>query len=343
MNEQEIMEKARQLRAAGVPIAEIERYVQAKMAALQPADDTAEVEAGYPERFATTVLQGAQVIPGMKAFQAAMGSLGSKFTDNPVSYADAKAGLEEQTERMGTGRQLLSQAVSAPVMAPVAAMRGLSALSPAMQGAAYGGASAALDFNPDESLEGRLLRTGVGATAGAVLGKAGSGAAKLAKAPSGTVKKVLKDALVPTKWQRAARSFSEATEVPAVVKPQIRLNQASAPKAEGFIGNSIDNLLDAAKHVDNGPMSSGAPQTLESRIGDIVQNASPFKQRSAPKARFEHFAERMAQRQAAEAEQAAEPALEDLLALSLEHIKQGGSLRQASDVASKLKIARSPK
>ena len=305
MNE-ELMEKARQLRAAGVPVEEIEKYLQSKM---QPADDTVEVEAGYPERLATTILKGAQVIPGMKSFQALAGSIGSKFTDTPVSYSDAKAGLEEQTDRMGTARGLAAEVVSSPVMAPVMAARGLKGLSAAKAGAAYGGASAALDYNPDETLESRLFRTGASATGGAMLGKGGSMALKLARAPSGTAGEVLKEAIVPDKWRRAASAWEAATEPQPIVKPSIRLNEGSRPKVEGlmtpeasvasepvalsprrvqsleerlaqmaepaeapatlegFLGNSIDNLQHAGSAGGRGP---ARPDPLIQQLEDII-------------------------------------------------------------------------
>lgn len=394
MNPQEVMEKARQLRAAGVPVAEIEQYIQSKLGQQPPAEDVVEVEAGYPERLATTLLQGAQVIPGMKSFQAAMGSLGSKFTDTPVSYADAKAGLDEQTDRMGGARKFAAQAVSAPVMAPVMAARGVSALSPMAQGAAYGAASEALDFNPDEALESRLLRAGVGGVAGGALAGAGSGVVKLLKAPPGTVKRVLGSA-APRNLQRATRTWrtiNEAASAP-IEKPQIRLNEASAPKAEGLTTKAIESLGDvpvegvipirsAGRRIpirsstmqapeEAAPTLEGllgnaesvseagrfvTPRTLEDalgltpermglaaegaapKIGDIVRNASPFKQQGAPKARFDWYAERQAAQRAAQkapATEAAEPTLEDLLSLSLEHMKKGGNMRQLNEVASK--------
>jgi hypothetical protein len=288
-------------------------------------DDTVEVEAGYPERLATTLLKGAQVIPGMKSFQAAMGSLGSKFTDNPVSYSDAKAGLEEQTDRMGAARGLAAEVVSSPVLAPVAAIRGLSGLSAAKQGALWGGASQALDINHDESLESRLIRTGAGATGGAVLGKGGSMALKLARAPKGTLRKVATDAIVPTKWQRAARSWRTATaQKPDVAK--------AAPKMDEGLPQ-LDDIL-----VPEEAAAAAPARTIEEAVGikDVVRNASPVKQKGATKARFDWFAEQQAKKAAERAATEAAPTLEEipleeLLRLNLEHVKKGGSMKSASD------------
>lgn len=202
------------------------------------ADDTVEVNASYPERLATTILQGAQVIPGMKSLEALAGSIGSKFTDHPVSYTDAKAGLEEQTDRMGTGRKILSQAVSSPVLAPVMGLRGVAAMSPAMQGGAYGAADALLDVRPDESTTSRILRPIIEGTAGAALAGTSTAALKLIKSPAGTTKKVIGEAVVPNKVQRAVKAWRSATTPPVLEKPVVRLNDASAPKVEGLMSNA---------------------------------------------------------------------------------------------------------
>lgn len=378
--EDEVIAKARQLRAAGVPLAEIEKYIASKRAAA-PKDDTVEQNAGYPERLATTILEGAQVLPGMKAFEAAAGSLGSKFTDHPVSYRDARAGLEEQTDRMGTMRKIASRVAASPMLIPAIQATPLAGSGAATQGAAIGGAGEALDYNPDESNSSRVIRTALGAGIGGLFGGTASGVLKLVKAPPGTVSKVLGSA-APRNLQRAARTWRElssAAETP-IEKPQIRLHEASAPKVEGLASRAIDNLSDvpearvlpirsaghripirvsaspaaeeatpgvdgllgnaesvaeAGKHVTARPIadalglqrasSAAEDAPAQTTIGDIVRNASPFKQQGAPKARFDWFAEQMAKR-AAENEAAGNLSNEDLLSLSLEHIKKGGSM-----------------
>lgn len=151
----------------------------------QMGDDAVEVEAGYPERLATTVLAATQVVPGMKSFQAAMGSLGSQFTDHPVSYRDARAGLEEQTDRMGTGRQIAAKAAASPMLIPALAATGLGGASGAVQGAVIGGADQALDIDPDRSLGSHALRTAGGAAGGALLGAGIERAGNLIRANAG--------------------------------------------------------------------------------------------------------------------------------------------------------------
>lgn len=379
----EVLEKAKQLRAAGVPLEEIERYIQSKRGTPKPADDTVEVEANYPERLATTILKGAQVIPGMKSVEALAGSLGSKLTDHPVSYSDAKAGLEEQTDRMKPGLGIAAQVASSPVMAPVFAARGISALSPMAQGAAYGGASEALDYNPDETNFSRVARTGAGAAIGGLLTGAGSGVAKFAKAPPGTVGKVASRAF--PRIGKAVREYKALTAPPPeTVRPQIRLMEASAPKAEGlmrpeasvmsepttlaprrgqtleeligsiatpveqpnvaegFVGNSMDNL--ASIPHEPVPVSPRRGSTLEQLIApaeetgvlpDVVKATERYRtgsgklQQGAPNARFEHFADQFAKRQ--QAGSVTDLSEGDLLKMTLEHIRQGGTLKSAGD------------
>jgi hypothetical protein len=329
MNE-ELLEKARQLRAAGVPVAEIERYLASKSA---PADDTVEIEAGYPERLATTLLKGAQVIPGVKSLEALAGSLGSKLTDHPVSYSDARAGLEEQTDRMKPGLGFAAELASSPVTAPLFALRGLSALSPAMGGAAYGGASQALDINPDETLESHLLRAGAGAAAGGILGKVGDGVLKFAKSPPGTTRKVA-GKLFP-RVERAAKAWETATETPPpTARPKVRLEDAGTPKPAPKTLEEILGTLELVPEAE-----SAAPQTLEEAI---AKPKAPRPQRHRTKAQFDYFADWSAKQRAAKAAESAdavEPALEDLLRLQLDHIKKGGSLKSASDA---LKLVRRP-
>ncbi len=185
--EDEVLAKARQLRAAGVPLAEIERYVASKRGAAQQAGpvEAPEPEAGYPERLATTMLSAAQVIPGMKALQAGAGALGSKFTDTPVSYRDAYEGLGEQTDKLGTGRNIAAKVVASPVTAPIFGLRAMAGLSPTAQGAVFGGADQLLSGDPDATVGGTAARTGAGIVGGAVAGKLIDEGVTVARAKAG--------------------------------------------------------------------------------------------------------------------------------------------------------------
>lgn len=287
-------------------------------------DDTVEVEAGYPERLATTVLKGAQVIPGVKSLEALAGSLGSKFTDTPVGYSDARAGLEEQTDRMGKPRGMLAQAAMSPALAPILAARGISALSPAAQGAAYGAASEAADFDPNENNTSRAVRTGVGGIIGGALGGVASGVTKLAKAPPGTVKGVLTEALVPNKLKGAAAKWHAATEPRIPVRPAVRLNEASAPKAEGFLGNGMDNVLEVAKARE-----AAAAEPLIRPNMSIDEKLRSLLARSAETfPRGEAMGNQFTDAEVAMGLVPDENAMtmEQMLEESLKHVKKGGTL-----------------
>lgn len=122
------------------------------------------------------------------------------------------------------------------------------------------------------------------------------------------------------------------------------------PKAEGFLANDMGNVAEAARVMDRSPISPRRAASLEERLAetadrlpDVVKASERYRtesgrlQQGAPQSRFDYFAERMAKRAAEQEAAAAEPTLEDLLGLSLEHIKKGGNMRQMSDVASKLR------
>lgn len=180
----------------------------------------------------------------------------------------------------------------------------------------------------EQVMGGSALTPFIGATA--------SGAKRLAP-----VAKEAGKELIPRNVARAwkvARKARTAMKVPKVpVSPVRGAITPAAEKApttlEGLLGNSMENMAEAQRAA-----------TLEERLSlpDVVKATQRYRtesgrlQQGAPRARFEHFAEQMEKRAAAR-EAAAEPSLEDLLAASLEHIKKGGTLRQASDVAAKVR------
>lgn len=140
--------------------------------------------------------------------------------------------------------------------------------------------------------------------------------------------------------------------IPRIVRAGKRatsaINKAKAPaekavekigaKVEEGLPNLDDLLIPAEEAAPARTLEDVVEQaaTKEGRTGDVVRNASPVKQRGAPKARFEWFAEQQAKKAAEQAARSstadlAEVPLEDLLSLNLEHIKKGGSLKSASD------------
>lgn len=177
-------------RAARPPLPDPDEAL-ATLRASQPKADTPEPDAGYGERLATTILQGAQVLPGMKAVEAAAGAVGSHLpkalggTGVPVSYPDAYRGLEEQTDKLGKGRKFLAQAAMSPMLAPLVgansafkvgrlSVPAIRNLSTAKQAALLGGADQLLSGDPDATVAGTAGRTAAGALTGAALGKLGS-------------------------------------------------------------------------------------------------------------------------------------------------------------------------
>lgn len=148
----------------------------------------------------------------------------------------------------------------------------------------------------------------------------------------GPVLKAVAKEAVPNRIQkmiragkRAAVAGEKSKVLPMPAKARIADEAMTLEQRLGLTPDALGLVDDAAPAA-----------TLESRLGDVVRNASPVKQRSAPRARFDHFAEQMAKRQAAkaatEAGEAAEPTLEDLLSLSLEHIKKNGTMDQLNRV-----------
>lgn len=121
-------------------------------------------EPGYVSRLVTHVLNTAQGIPGVRAVEAAAGSLGSKFTDNPLTFAQSRGLLDEQTGNIGGKTSAVEK-----MMGSIATLPFLPA-NPAVAGGLLGGANEALSAD-DMSLAERGVRTGVGAGIGALVGR----------------------------------------------------------------------------------------------------------------------------------------------------------------------------
>lgn len=119
---------------------------------------------GYAQRLVTHVLNAAQGIPGVRAVEAAAGSLGSKFTDNPLSFSEARGLLDEQTGNIGGKTAAVEKMIGS-----VATLPFLPA-NPAVAGGLLGATNEALSAD-DMSLTERGVRTGVGAGIGALIGR----------------------------------------------------------------------------------------------------------------------------------------------------------------------------
>lgn len=131
---------------------------------------------------AAHVLNAAQGIPGMEAFEAGMGSLGSKLTDHPLSYGESLGALRGQTGSIPAAISIPEKIIgSLPLAAALPFTKAKTAFQAAKSGAKVGGALGAADevaaADPDRSLADRLKRGAIGGAIGSVTGAAlGAGA-----------------------------------------------------------------------------------------------------------------------------------------------------------------------
>lgn len=133
---------------------------------------------------AANVLNTAQGIPGMEAFEAAAGSLGSKLTDHPLSYDESLDALRSQTRAIPAALSVPEKIVGGVPLAsllPIGKAKTIfqAAKSGAKAGAGLGAADQLLAADSDRGVEDRLKGAGeaaaVGGATGAVLGGAAKG------------------------------------------------------------------------------------------------------------------------------------------------------------------------
>lgn len=142
----------------------MDKLALAKRLAAQPQEED-QSGPGYLERLAAHVLNAGQGIPGVEAIEAGAGALGSKLTDNPMSYSQSLEALRGATGEIGG-----KTAAAERMMGSVATLPFLPA-NPAGAGALLGGADQLLSADPNQSVGMRALKTAGGAAAGALLGK----------------------------------------------------------------------------------------------------------------------------------------------------------------------------
>lgn len=186
-----ILEKAKQLRAAGASIEEVKQYLQSKgyetgapEVPLRIANPSRQLQRTRPD--ATTALQrerqnasgdfeatapavaaniasATQVIPGMEAIQA---YASSKANDLP--YREALETQRGETDAIPAPIKIAGQmAVGAPFMAAPFIPK-----SPALTGALLGGTDQVLAADPDRDLLDRAWRGAAGAAVGGSVGAA---------------------------------------------------------------------------------------------------------------------------------------------------------------------------
>lgn len=258
--------------AAGASTEEIEAYLQHATQQVQPlvasprselADTTAgaaieeDTEPSYGGRFVRTVLNAASGIPGVEAAMAGAGALGSKLTDNPLSYRESLETLREETGRIPTGRRIAGKALGSVAVLP------FLPANPAAAGAAFGAADQLLDADPNEGLGERSLEAALAGAAGAVAGKGASvamaGGRALLAQPTAKVldKLVSQKAKVAGPLYRTAlregqgRTASSSAIQNALQKPDIKEIVAELKKTRQFanVADDAPEMLDAVYKV----------------------------------------------------------------------------------------------
>lgn len=274
-----------------MPLPEIEKYIQSKLGPQIPTHDPAPIEPGAIDKVLGVIASTGRDIPGVEAAQAGVRSLVRR-----QSYREALSDIRGAED-------------AAPIAATLPARLAGSALATAVlpggaaaKGAQFGGLTGALSSDPNSGIESRAIGAGVGAATGALAGRY---MGKLA------------DRMAPAAG-RARDAAVTRLSLRDAVRPAMRLGEGSPAKAEGFIGNSIDNL----REVPITPAAAEDPITVQLRgLLDKV-GAKPAQ---AP---FIGDAE-----VAMGLHQAPAMSLEEQLAASVDHIAQGGSLSSAKGAA----------
>jgi hypothetical protein len=175
--------------------------------------------------------------------------------------------------------------------------------------------------------EGLKTAAGVGVSM-YPMGRVFGAAERAAPVAGAFIKEFAKDLPVISGIFKGAKAAGRVRKVATAVK--------SAPKPSPAASKGLPQLDDILVEATE-TAAKPAARTLEEAVGLAKPAAKAWKPRSAPKARFDMIAKRQAEMATKEVAEVAEPSLEDLLALSLEHIKKGGSMKSASDA---LKLVR---
>lgn len=197
---------------------------------------------------------------------------------------------------------------------------------PIAQGATYGGLHGLLDSDPDKDAADRasdaMAGGAYGAAGGAVVGGLGRLVRGAQKLPPGTLGDAARK--VFPKTGRAVDTIRSARDA-TVVRPQVRLGQASAPKAEGFVGNSMDNVLEAVKANRPDPNAAARFEALDldGKLKDLLARSEIGLPRT-PGRHAPQFSDAEIAMGLDLPEQNIMGALEE----SLKHVQRGGKLSQ---------------
>lgn len=265
LEQDDVMEKARQLRAAGVPLPEIEKYIASKRG--QPAAPIADSEPGVGSKILGTIASTVRDIPGVEAAQA-----GIRSVVRGQSYRDALSdihGAEDAAPKVATIPARIAGGTLAALTLPGGAIR---------QGASYGALSGALQSNPDAGVTERAGSALVDAALGGTVGAIGSGVNAIRTAPAGALRNAAGE-LMPRNIQRAAKTWrtlraaasptpktlpnglpeavGDFVEPPAIgIKPlrATHVQQDLRPSIGLLEGSGFKNVTEAAKHQPTEPL-----------------------------------------------------------------------------------------
>lgn len=233
--------KARQLRAAGVPLNEIDQYLQSKLGAPPSAAPAHNVHAEYrsgqlarrmaaengqdeaesggnaASRALGTVAAFLRV-PGMEAVQA-----GASALANNIPYTQARNEIRD-AESSAPAYTRIPAEIAGGVLATSVLP---ASLSPAMQGAVYGAASGALQSDPNAGIGKRTGDAAIGGAVGAVTGKVGENVSNAVRS-------------------LAAKRLSTQQGVLNAVRQQIDARNYGTAAMEGWLNGGTSPAVQAA-------------------------------------------------------------------------------------------------
>lgn len=291
---------------------------------VDPAPVT-EPERGTLDKVLGTIAATGRDIPGVEAVQAGARSLARR-----QPYREALSdirGAEDAAPAVARGAARFAGGALSAAAIPAGAIR---------QGAMYGFGHALGNADPDVDLKTRIDNAGKEGATGAALGGAVNlvgGLANVAKnAPAGAVMKTVREIPGVPRVQRIAKAWRPAEaaasrpvsltaprRVPALDETIERM-VAPPANAPGFVGNSMDNVIDAVK-ANQRPTLDPRTSSVDDVLKDLLERSRKFVPRGeqAPSHPFTDAEIAMGLDQPA-------ANLGAQLEESLAHIQKGGSL-----------------
>lgn len=303
--EDPILDKARQLRQAGASIAEVEQYLASKgykptqEAPARPtmaADASAFRAPGASKEgdlpvlgrgLAANALSAAQGIPFLggpiEAFEAKMGSLGSKFTDNPMDYEQSLAALRAETDPIPAPIKMAGQMLVGGRYLPKGATSTIprAMATGAASGVANGLLQADLNVGADERLKDAAVGGSIGAVVPALIGGGIRGGEKLMKL--GKLGKRVLDAPTIGETVEASKNAVSAADkaLYGAAEQEAAAAGGTSPKIQALVQNPrfsglVDEIRDARNFL--GDPTDDASVLLQLHR-ELSQQQGPFVDR----------------------------------------------------------------